>query len=443
MKRSLIFILSFLSFMGMEAQTVVWQMKPADYNSIERINSNLYKVTRNGKIGLINADGTIVADAVNDNLSDYYEHKALLTVNDGSGERVSGCLTDDGRYFAFSEKYYTLNGQKFFSDGVLSVSDARKQVGYIDESGTAVVGFDGKYDKIKPFVEGHAAVFKNKKYFLIDKNGVTARFKFDGVGEVYGGTNACNGKVYIWDTGGAGYTYDIATPDKTCKRMKLPSNTSFDYLYRFSAVSGKSKEVPFVNEIRKGTAGLNPVVINGQYGFKTETGTILPCQLTSATPFEDNYSVASIDGGIGILRYVDGEGFAVSSPTESKNFFAGEKVKCTFTLNTPTVWRGKELHVVVKDENGSSIATSNVVNTYSFEITPSQSGTKEYIIAVYSERLKLYAGSISYKFVRMCSICKKDWNICRGNHTPTETKKDERCPTCGKLIKDCDKNGVH
>lgn len=447
MRKLLVVAFLLLCNLCIDAQTVVWQMQPSEFNSIERINNNLYKVVRNGKIGLINADGTIVADAVNDNLGDFYEHKALLTVNDGNGERVAGCLTDDGHYYTFSEKYYTLSGQKFFSDGVLTVSNAKKQLGYIDESGTVIVGFDGKYDKIKPFVEGHAAVFKNKKYFLIDKDGVPARFKFDGVGEVFGGTNAYDGKVYVWDTRGTAYIYDISDPDKACKKISFPSNKSFDYLYRFSSVSNKSKEVPFMKETKKGITGLKPVVKNGLYGFETELNTILPCQLSSATQFEDNYSVAGLDGRIGILRFVDGEGFALQAPTEEYNFFQGENVNCTFTLAIPTVWRGKEIRVVLKDQNGSSIATSNVVNTYSFEVTPSEACTKDYNITVYAERLKLYGGAVSCKFVRLCNYCKKDWNICRGKHEKPEIKKDtkktEKCPTCGKPIEECDKRGVH
>ena len=429
------------------AQTVVWQMQPSDYNSIERINNNLYKVVRNGKMGLINSDGTVVAEAVNDELIGFYEHKALLTVNDGNGERVAGCLTDQGRYYPYSEKYYTLNGQKFFSDGVLSVANADRQLGYIDESGNIVVGFDGKYDKIKPFVEGHAAVFKNKKYYLIDKDGVQAKFIFDGVGSVDGGTNACNGKVFVWDKGGKSYTYDLGNESKPCKQTKLSSNSpSFDYLYRFSSVSGMSKEVPFVNDKKEGVKGLKPVEKNGLFGFESETCTILPCQLTSATQFEDNYSVASIDGRVGILRFVEGEGFDVSSPSEDKEFVSGKSVSCSFTLSTPTIWRGKELRVIVKDSDGSTMETSNMVNTYSFDVTPAEASTKEYTISVYAERLKLFGGAVSYKFVRICPTCKKNWNTCHGIHEPVnteKTEKPEKCPTCGKLKKDCPKGGYH
>ena len=453
MRKIIISIFLLWGYMVVEAQTVVWQMQPTDYSSIERINKNLFKVARNGKIGLINADGTIVAEAVNDELSGFYEHKALMTSNDGNGERIMGCLTDDGRYFPYSEKYYTLSGQKFFSDGVLSVANAQKQLGYIDESGNVVVGFDGKYDKIKPFVEGHAAVFKNKKYYLIDKDGIISQFVFDGVGKVDAGTNVYKGKAYLWDTGGTAYTYDINNENKSCKRTRLPSNKSMDYLYRFSEVTGLSKDIPFVKEKNSGVGGLKPISENGLFGFVSETNTILPCQLSSATQFEDNYSVVSIDGRIGILRYVEGNGFAVSTPTDVKEFVLGKDIHCSFTLSIPTIWRGKELRVIVKESNGTTLEISNIVNTYTFEVTPLETCIKEYTISVYAERLKLFGGTASYKFVRICPTCKKNWDGCHGVHEiekksngnkiDTKGKKEDWCDFCNKPKKDCPKNGIH
>ena len=190
----------FLTISG-NSQTVVWQMQPSDYNQVERISSTLFKVERNGKIGLINADGTIVAPVVNDNISDCYEHKALITSSDGHGERITGCLTDNGMYYGYATKFYTLNGQKFFSDGLISVADENGKLGYIDERGNQIVGFDGKYSRIKPFTEGHAAVMKNKKYVLINKEGDEMRFIYSkGVGAAIAGcTNVYNGKAYVYD----------------------------------------------------------------------------------------------------------------------------------------------------------------------------------------------------------------------------------------------------
>lgn len=64
------------------AQTVKWAMQPKEYDSIEPIGKNLFKVTNNNKIGLINADGTVVVEPVCDDIIGYYEDKALLVSND-------------------------------------------------------------------------------------------------------------------------------------------------------------------------------------------------------------------------------------------------------------------------------------------------------------------------------------------------------------------------
>ena len=41
-------------------------------------------------------------------------------------------------YTSFSGKYYTLAGQAFYSDGMLSVSDSNGKPGYLDENGNLV-----------------------------------------------------------------------------------------------------------------------------------------------------------------------------------------------------------------------------------------------------------------------------------------------------------------
>ena len=159
-------------------QTVIWQLPPSDYEEITRINTNLFKVAQNGKIGLITADGSIIAPVENDEITDYYENRAIVTKADAIGERVMGCLTDTGKYYSFKNKYYSIPTQRFFSDGLLTVFDDKGRVGYVDQSGNPVLGFNGKYDIIKPFTEGYASVYKNSKYYLIDRSGHPVRFKF-------------------------------------------------------------------------------------------------------------------------------------------------------------------------------------------------------------------------------------------------------------------------
>lgn len=419
------------------AQTAVWQLHPTDYSEITPINTNLYKVIRNGKIGLIRSDGTVVASADNDNISNFYEGKALVTVNDGHGERVNGCLTDDGKYILFGKKYYTLSGQEFFSNGVLTVANEQGTLGYIDESGAEVCGFDGKYDKIKPFTEGYASVFKNKKYYLIDKDGRPVRFSFKSVGEVFGGTNVYNGLAYVWDTEGRFYTYDI-NKEGPCKSTKTPQNIkSLDYLYRFSCISGANKEVPFTEKKYSGQKGLDPSDDGGIYGYHSGENVVLPFQFHSASPFENDNAIVGLNGKLGIIRFVTGSSFSVSEVSKDITFYAGKTVSCQFNIEIPEVWVNSDLQIVLKDQQGISIETKYLGNSYIFTQTLSTACKKEYTISINGDGLKLFEGKLFYSFTKkeICPTCGKDKDKCNGH--------SRLCPTCGKKINECKFQGVH
>lgn len=438
-----------------QCQTVVWQMNPTNYNEIIRLNSNLFKVTRNGKVGLINSDGTIVSPVENDNISDCYEHMALLTVNDGHGERITGCLTDDGRFYGFTQKYYTLNGQKFFSDGLISVSDENGTLGYIDKSGNQVVGFDGKYSRIKPFTEGYATVLKEKKYILIDKEGNEMKFMYggNGVGAVIKGcTNVYHGKAYAYDEYGGSdrsyFVYDALEKSKL-KKVGRIKDTAMDYLYCYQAVTGRTKEVPYVKmPPYVGTKGLNPVLVNGTYGYQVGETAVLPSQFSTASQFEDGLAIVSVNGLKGILRYIDGAAFEVSIPVNQYNFYSGNDISCKFNLSIPNAWSGKKLEMLLKDASGNTIATSNTLDSYTFTVKPSASGQVQYHLSIYAEGLKLYEGFLIYSFNKKerCTICGKDKEQCeyRGSH-PMEKGKSgsDICKTCGLKISECKYQGVH
>ena len=443
-------LFAFITICG-NSQTVVWQMQPTDYNQIERISSTLFKVVRNGKIGLINADGTIVAPVVNDNIGDCYEHKALITCNDGHGERITGCLTDNGMYYGYITKYYTLNGQKFFSDGLISVADENGKLGYIDEKGNQIVGFDGKYSRIKPFTEGYAAVMKNKKYILINKEGDEMRFVYSkGVGAAIAGcTNVYNGKAYVYDEySGNDRSYFIydAVRKSALEKTSRVKNTTTDYLYCYQSVTGRTKEVPFEKvKPYTGAKGLTASQSNGMYGYISSGSAIVPYQFPYASQFEDGLAIVSINGQMGILKFVDGASFDVTIPTIKHDFYAGSSVSCNFNLSIPNVWQDKNINVILKDINGSVIPTTNSSGTYTFSVKPSVSGQLEYSVVVNGDGMCLYENKIHYTFVKRerCVTCGKDKSQCEyhGNH-PTP-KKESLCSTCGKKISECKYQGVH
>ena len=412
-------------------QTVVWQMQPSDYSALTPFIGELLRADKNGKIALVRTDGSVVTTYMSDELSLFHDDIALLICNEAKGRRVLGCVTTDGTYHEFSKKYYTLKGQEFYSDGALSVADESGKLGYIDEHGNVVRGFDGRFDIIKPFVDGYAAVFKNKKYHLIDKSGTPQKFSFTNVAELYGGMNPYNGQVYVWDTEGRFYVRNLSD-GSACKKVKTPANpNTVDYLYRFSSVTGQTKNVPY-----------------------TKTSASLP----------SNMELKTMGGRIGILRHIPSESFSttVKAGSERQNFFSGDKLKCAFTMNVPSVWQGKEVTITLTDGKGQLVNADRQDYDFSFSVTPERTESRTYSVKVSGEGLELYEGTLTFQFVHkerpkpkdppttqtsntVCKKCGKKAQLKDGLCADCgKTKQSEPiCKTCGKKISECKYQGVH
>lgn len=393
-----ILILSLMMSMtfAIHAQTAVWQMPPAPYEKISCVGNNLFEVQRGGKYGLIKADGSVVQNVVADNVGLFYEGRALVTVRERKDNRVLGVLTSDGTYSAFTQKYYTIENQEFYSDNLLTVKNDKGRVGYIDEFGNTILGFDGKYDNIKPFTEGFAAVFKNDEYSLINKRGVEAQMII-GVGEVYGGTNVCNGIAYIWDTDGKLFTYNVKTGE--CAKAKEPSDNQPDYLFCYNGVSRRGTTVPFKAISYEGVKGVQPYKSNGLYGYIVEDKIILPSQFDDATPFVDDYAVVKKNGQYGILKYVaNSQSPSLTTPTAIVRYNVGSDAICSFTLNSLPVENASDLNISVTDDANNPIVVNSVDNgKYSFRIRP-HDGSREYLVSVENSGLKLLEGKAVYTF---------------------------------------------
>ena len=461
-----IYIFFLLASSAISAQTVVWQMKPQALSDLRRVSENLYFAVANGKVGLLRSDGSVAASVECDAVIGFYEHKAILTKADGRGERVMGCLFDDGTWHAFGDSFYTLAGQKFFSDGLLSVADAGGRVGYIDAFGNKVLGFDGRFDRIKPFSEGYAAVFKNKRYSLISKSGAAVAFTFNSVAEVNSGTNVYNGNVYVWDTTGKLY---VCQPHRggSCVKTKWPSQRGYDYLHRFAALTGKGKDVPMVgiNEFGVKESDVVPFSAGGLVGYRSSQGTVLPCQFDGVSDFRSGQAVVTLHGQKGILRYVGEQNFTLTPPQNPVPYTEGSKAQCSFLLQVPEAWQGKTLDVTL-NAGGTPIALSRSGNTCTFSCDPRQLSGDLYV-EVRADGLLLCQENIDIKFrkIVLCRVCHKDIEQCHYRGAHPEPKKSicpkchkeldkcpghknketkvERCKICLKSIKDCEWHGVH
>lgn len=245
----LLFFLALAMHAGTLAQTVTWTVKPGLYDEIVRMRNNLYQVKDNGKIGLVEADGTVLVPADNDNLTAFYDNKALLTRRDGHGMRVTGCLTDDGHFDLFAERYYTIERQEFFSHGLLSVADAEGRLGFIDARGHKVMGFGGEYSQVLPFTEGYAVVGKGSRFFLLNKEGKESPMALVAAGvSVLGCTSVYKDCAYIYGVNAKGKkvstAYNVAKHEISSR--KCPKDMTLDYLACFQKDTGRPVTVPAV-----------------------------------------------------------------------------------------------------------------------------------------------------------------------------------------------------
>lgn len=432
------------------AQTVEWAMQPKEYDSIEPIGKNLFKVTNNNKIGLINADGTVVVEPVCDDIIGYYENKALLVSNDdGKGERIIGCLTSNGTFHKFSKQFYTLTGQKFYSEGLISVSNEKGEKGYVDETGNNELCFEKKYKNIKPFSDGYAVVKgSNSNYLLIDREGYETTFRFPGgIGSsIVWLSSVYKGKLYVQDEDDKFYKSEMNVDAGKLSRTKEYVKKSLDYLSRLSSLSGCKKSVPYESKEHSGAKGLTPTQSNGLAGYYKSNKPILPYQLQFASHFMDGYAVVGHNGKKGILKYVDGTSFDVKLPSETIEYSANKKVKCSFTLTVPTVWK-ENIEIQLKDDEGQSVNLNKNVDNYSFEINPS-SEQEKFILIITGEDLKLFETQLIYTFNKQ----KNEYTYPTRKvikNTETEEiskhkkdKPDELCPYCRKKISECPYRGA-
>lgn len=392
-------IFLFLATFSCLAQSVVWEMEPSNsYNQLEYIGFDMFQTTgQNGKKGVINPKGSMIVEDVCDEISPFYENYALLLVNNKNKVQVIGNLSTDGKCKIFSQNhvYYTLQGQAFYSCGMLTVEDGRGNKGYIDVEGNPVIGFGNgtEFSKIKPFSEGYAAVFdKNKQYMLIDKSGKKEQFSFPNVvTRIPNGTNVYQGKVFVIDTQNEFYSYDVYSK-KTCVKER-PKTITPDYLFRFS---GKGTDVPYTS-ISAANPNIQLQESEKGYGYKHNNKVLLPGQFDQASSFIDNLAIVTIDNKYGILRfYPEGSTpFAVETVSPSTiDYTAGKSVVCKFKISAPISYNVSTLSVTVDDSKATCLDN----NIFSFKYNPSSSGKQSVTVKISDKGLLLLSSPLEYIF---------------------------------------------
>lgn len=402
-------ILLFLTAIHCFSQSVTWEMEPTDlYNDVKYIGFNLFQtLSHDGKVGVIDSKGMVIVETTCDEITPFYEEYALLLAKNGDKSRVIGNLSTHGEFNRFLQEYvfYTLQGQAFYSCGLLTVEDNKGRKGYIDLKGKPTIGIvDGlEFSKIKPFCEGFAATFDmEKRYMLIDKSGKKEKLSFPNVVKMIpNGTNVFDGKVFVIDTQNEFYSYNVHTKGMCVKER--PKYSTPDYLYRFS---GKGIDIPYMIlppadrhiQLQESPQG---------YGYLHDKKVLLPSQFDQATPFINNLAIVRMNGKYGILRYSPDPVLPLSIEAVNPNsisYSAGESVICRFKVSALESMNADSISVTV---NGD-VATYQGNNIFSFKYKPTQSGKQAFIVSISYHGLVLLSSSLDFNFKATKNTMKKE-----------------------------------
>lgn len=395
MKRfSFLMVMAMVALMQMHAQIVNWAVKPGIYSKIEPCWEDMYFVNNGGNIGIINGDGSVVVPLEASRITGFYGGLALVLKSDGGKERILGILSADGSYTKIDGIYYTIPYQEFFSEGLLTVTNPRRQASYMNANGVVVKSFNVSF--ISPFSEGYAVVGENEDYSIVDKRFNTLSIQLGSVSQVYGGSNVYKGIAVIWDGNGKFYNFDVNRG--ICTKTSQPNSLDYDYMYCFSCISKRPENVPYEKPIRL-PQGIAATLQGNKYGYVNKENTILPCQFDHAESFYGTHAIVETDGKYGLLSlHNTNEYFDAKALSEIKyRKSASKNLTHQFDIIVPPLWNQDNINVRLKDENGALVNITRNGGTYVFK-TDGATGTKKYKIEIDSEGLSLWNGEIAYNY---------------------------------------------
>lgn len=390
------------SLLSTLAQSVEWSVAP-EYSEIKYFGPQMYKVTKDGKVGVIATDGTIILRPEYDAINLFYEGRAVFVNRTSNGWMIKGVLTDDGSVSYTKGEYYLLPDYMFYSEGLLTVSDGNGRYGYLDEK--CQPAFEFTKDEVRPFSEGFAAIGNEETFHWINTSGEQILPRLKNGGTPYGGTNFYDGKAYLWDEDGVFFV--LGEDGRTTKIQN--QDLIVDYLYR--AGTHKGGKVEYAKFEQSFSNQWMPEERNGRWTLMSKTGKpISPFQYDNVSRFSNGTAVACYEGKYGLLRMVD-DNSTFSTHTNKNNFVfsAGTACNCEFQLSVPQKWRDQPITVVLKDpDTGNQISIENKGrNNYSFSYKPNSSSmqeNKDFRVEVKNNGIQLWQGQESFTFVQRTKL---------------------------------------
>lgn len=402
MKRIFVAVAVFALSATSMAQTADWFVAP-QYSEIKYFGPQMYKVTKDGKVGIIDADGRVIVKPQYDAINLFYEGRTVFVDRTAGGWQIKGVLSEDGSVNYAEDTFFLLPDYMFYSEGLLTARDAQGRYGYLDEKCRPAFAFTP--DKVYPFSEGFAVVGSGDTFHWINTSGEQILPRLKNGGTPYGGTNFYNGQAYLWDEDGVFFKLN-----DNGRAEKIPTRELVvDYLYRVD--SDKGEKVEYSRYSPKPEKRWIPEERNGQWTYVSETGKLLtPFQYDDVKYFSDGVAVAGIDGKYGLLRVVDDKStFYTRGKQKNHIFSAGHACTCEFQLVVPEKWEGQEISVSLKDpETGQQLSLDKKSGyNFSFSYQPDETCMQEdkaFRIEVRNNDIQLWQGEEHFNFVQRTKL---------------------------------------
>lgn len=402
-KTAFIILIAAASEIPMRARSTDWLVTP-QYERMEFFAPELYKVSKNGKLGLIDSEGRIVLSPEYDIIYDFYEGMAVFGNYTNDGALIKGSIGEDKKVNYTSGNYYFHDEYPFYSEGYIPAIDGSGRYGYLDENCRPAFKFGS--DETRPFSEGFAAVGEGDDFHWMTSMGEKIFLSLPNGSYPYGGTNFHNGTAYLWDEYGEDFFILEDTGD--IRKIK-PRELMVDYLYRVD--SGKGSSIEYSTYENRYDKTWKPTQRNGKWAYSDSKGNPLTAfQYDQVDYFYGTSARAKSGGKWGLIKIVeDNATFYTTSDKKLHVFNSKKGCECSFQLSIPEKWKGESLLVNLKDpETGEILALNNRNgNEYLFSYNPDKTKStfsKTFEIEVKKDDIILWQGEENYNFAQSIKL---------------------------------------
>lgn len=444
MKRiSLLALTVFTIIAVSRAQLITWSVRPGVYDKIEPCWDDMFYIYSGSNIGIINGDGSVVVKPEASRITGFWKGYALVLKSDGGLERVMGILAEDGTYTSVSGMYYTIPGQEFFSEGLLTVTNSQGMAGYMNTKGALEKQFDVSF--VAPFTEGYCTVGEGTDFKVFDRRFNQLQITTGSNSSLYGGTSVYHGAAIVWDGNGVVFLFDVKTGqcnkyknEKVISKKKIENNLiEWDYLGCLAQITGRPNIIEYDYPMRSAVT-LKAIEQSGKYGFNKSGNIVLPCQFDHAEDFHGNYAIVKSNGKMALLSIRKGEENFVANPVNPEIEYKQDKASSLlhrFRISVPSLWSVENMNVVVRNSDGIILPASYDNGTFEFNYeAPHDNGNRTYVISLEYDGLKLWNSDITYSYKKEKEKIVIDRPI--GSFKPftvtlkaknTQADKDNRC----------------